>query len=212
MLKELRTQKNVTIYDFKEELEEIPDEEESDRQMGEQTDEGSSTESKTEDNNVGANTATSVTEEAGDGIIVGDSNLPPLPIHQPAVLQPPAKSKALPMIKNVFAICCANQTGLREFPWGTINTEDPTHSDFPRLRALIFEKGHINELRRKTQELSNKWNEKLKQMMKIQEMENETKKHPIFGDFYDLFTLSVNVFLALGILSIIVCSLISSFK
>jgi septin family protein len=58
-------------------------------------------------------------------------------------------------IPNVFAISC-DSSGYRHYPWGTIETENPKHSDFSRLQTLIFEKGNINKFRNFTQGMTSK--------------------------------------------------------
>lgn len=75
----------------------------------------------------------------------------PLVISQQST-QP--RVEPLPKIPNVFAICCDSNTGYRVFPWGTVETENPAHSDVPRLRSLVFEKGYINQFRSLTQSLT----------------------------------------------------------
>eukprot|EP00599_Poterioochromonas_sp_BG-1_P009812 CAMPEP_0173142156 /NCGR_PEP_ID=MMETSP1105-20130129/5924_1 /TAXON_ID=2985 /ORGANISM="Ochromonas sp., Strain BG-1" /LENGTH=372 /DNA_ID=CAMNT_0014055501 /DNA_START=91 /DNA_END=1206 /DNA_ORIENTATION=- len=75
----------------------------------------------------------------------------PLVISQQST-QP--RAEPLPKIPNVFAICCDSNTGYRVFPWGTVETENPAHSDVPRLRSLVFEKGYINQFRSLTQSLT----------------------------------------------------------
>lgn len=61
----------------------------------------------------------------------------------------------LPMIPNVFAIS-SDKSGYRVYPWGTVETENANHSDVPRLRSLVFEKGFINQLRNSTQQFTRK--------------------------------------------------------
>lgn len=61
----------------------------------------------------------------------------------------------LPKIPNVFAIS-SDVSGYRIYPWGTVESENPYHSDFSRLQTLIFENGYINAFRRLTQQFTSK--------------------------------------------------------
>ena len=43
-------------------------------------------------------------------------------------------------IPNIFA-CVCDSSRERIYPWGTLNIENPLHSDFRRLQSIIFENG-----------------------------------------------------------------------
>eukprot|EP01032_Pedospumella_encystans_P025308 gene25308-28609_t len=60
-----------------------------------------------------------------------------------------------PWVRNVFAVICdGSNSGLRMYPWGTVNTHHETVSDLCRLQRLVFESGSITRLRALTQQMS----------------------------------------------------------
>ena len=50
----------------------------------------------------------------------------------------------LPQLPNVFALV----SGTRKYMWGEASEDDLNHSDAPRLRELLFERGKLDELLR----------------------------------------------------------------
>eukprot|EP01040_Poterioochromonas_malhamensis_P010551 gene10551-11488_t len=188
LLKELQETKGITVYDFEEEIDTeqlIPENDGDFKEKVEDNnllDRGNDVRNNQEENvnqNINrpltSDSATRQTDEDSDQVLVeGTSFLhpekkavtPPSNVARPELNDASQKEEktpqkeVLPRIKNVFAVCCDNKTGKRVFPWGTIDTENPDHSDFPRLRSLIFEGGHINLLRELTQKLSNKHKQK----------------------------------------------------
>lgn len=61
----------------------------------------------------------------------------------------------LPKIRSIFAVVCdGSSSGMRIYPWGSLNINDEQHSDFRRLQRLVFEDCHIVSLREASQKLS----------------------------------------------------------
>lgn len=188
LLKELQETKGITVYDFGEEIDAeqlIPENESESKEKVEDNnlfDGENSLRHKNQEESVNQNinrsltsdSATRQTDEDSDQVLVEGTSFLHLEKKEASPISNIARSdvtgltqkeekikkEVLPRIKNVFAVCCDNKTGKRVFPWGTIDTENPDHSDFPRLRSLIFEGGHINLLRELTQKLSNKHKQK----------------------------------------------------
>ncbi len=62
---------------------------------------------------------------------------------------------ALPMVANVFAVvCAAGAKEEREYPWGAVDINDHSLSDFRRLQRLVVESDHITEMISHTQDVS----------------------------------------------------------
>lgn len=84
---------------------------------------------------------------------------------------PPSNRLLLPVVPNVFAVICSSEDKEEEgqqqhqqqedyevlrrvYPWGSIDIEDETLSDFRRLQRLVFESEQISEMRDQTQQLT----------------------------------------------------------
>jgi hypothetical protein len=96
---------------------------------------------------------TSAVNLSSDDEVMVDSRLSYSPSFSPPAVPKKKGTPSPSIIPNVFGVSC-DQSGFRVYPWGTVETENPNHSDFPRLRSLIFEKGYINQFRSSTQKMT----------------------------------------------------------
>lgn len=64
---------------------------------------------------------------------------------------PPSRLVSLQALGAPFAVC-ASESGVREYPWGTADCEDPAHSDLARLREVLLS-ANLMRARERTHEL-----------------------------------------------------------